>query len=719
MTCSATLALGHEGHEALPTKGASVRGDTVLLSPEARKAVGLSMIEVRTKDLERTLIANGAIEIPWHQHAYATTRVTGRINSVTRKPGDQVQAGDLLAEVESLELIDEQLELIQDHLELELAAKTLARAESLGRQGIVPGKDVATARATRSEKSSAIEIVRQKLLAIGFSGAQLMELMKTKQLLRTLPIIAPISGTLVHADVNPGQVVEPTTHLFEIVDFSKVWMKASVVEAESYRVAKGQLVRVTVAALPEKVFEGKIDVVGLQADPRTRALPVWIELLNPVNWEPALRPGMFGRTEIVTDEAKNATVVPSAAIVASGAESWLFVQQQPGAYLRKNVVLGARNNGDVQIKGGVYAGDLVVQNGSRQLAAFFVQGTFDVPVETQRNIGLKLEKVGSRPVDKTVTINGVIEVPPDRMAFTSSQVAGKIAKILIDRGDRATKGQPLVQVESLVFQDLQLSLLQFSERAALAKSLLEASREAGSVVAGQQTLQRETDYLKAANELQVLEDKLLSLGLSSEEVQRIRDGREPLNSLTVRSPIDGAVVEVAVIPGQVITAGEPLIEVHDRSRVWVRGNVFEQDVEQIDVAQPARVRVTSDPRFEATAQIVRTNNIVSGPTRVLSVWAEIDNPTKQLKHNMLAQMSVVVGKSEPTIAVPVSAVLTQGHENYVFVQVPWKANRFERRQIETGNRSDRFIEVRRGLKAGQQVAVSGVQQLQTAFASVR
>ena len=712
-------ALAHEGHEALPTKGASVRGDTVLLSPEARKAVGLSTVEVRQEDLERTLLANGTIEIPWYQHAYAASRVNGKIKSLSRQPGEQVQAGDVLAEIESLELIDEQLELIQAHAGLELAEQNLKRAESLSQQGVVAGKSIDTALAAHFEITNTIRTVRHKLLAIGFTSERLTEMLRTRHPWRTNPVIAPISGTLVHADVNPGQVVAPTTHLFELVDFSKVWMKASVVEAESYRVAKGQRVRVTVAALPDQVFDGKVDVVGLKMDPRTRALPVWIELQNPLNRQPTLRPGMFGKAEIVTQEEKGTTVVPPTTIVASGAESWLFVQQEPGAYLRKNVALGIRYDGKVQIKDGVYPGDLVVHNGSRQLATFFVQGTFDVPLETQRNIGLTLEKVDRRPVNRTVTVNASIEIPPDRRAVASSQLAGQIAKVLVDRGQRVTQGQPLIEVNSLEFQDLQLSFLQAAERAQLTRSLFQASRDAGGAVAGRETLQRETEYLKAANDLQILEDKLLSLGLSPQEIEEIRDRREPLRSLTVRTALEGTVVDLTVIPGQVIEAGESLIEIHNLARVWIRGDVFEQDVARVELGNLARVRLTSDPAFEVTAKIVRTNNVVSSTTPVLSVWAEIDNPNETLKQNMLAQMSLIVESTEPVVAIPASAVLTQGQARYVFMPVSWKANRFERRLIEIGEQSDQFVEVRRGLKVGQQVAVTGVQQLQTAFASIR
>ncbi len=151
LTLASTFARAHEGHKALPTKGARVEGNTVFLSSEAHKALGLSTAEVDLKDLKRTVLATARVVAPWKGHAMVTTRVSGRIEKLFAKPGDFVKAGQTLAEIESLELENEQLELIQVNLELELARKTLQRLELLGGKGIVPGKDVLAAKTMRLE----------------------------------------------------------------------------------------------------------------------------------------------------------------------------------------------------------------------------------------------------------------------------------------------------------------------------------------------------------------------------------------------------------------------------------------------------------------------------------------------------------------------------------------------------------------------------------------
>src|SRR2546425_4188211 len=76
----------HEGHKALPTKGARVDGDTVYLSADAHKALGLTTAEVDLKSLERTVTATATVVAPWKQHAYVTTKVGGKVERLFCRP---------------------------------------------------------------------------------------------------------------------------------------------------------------------------------------------------------------------------------------------------------------------------------------------------------------------------------------------------------------------------------------------------------------------------------------------------------------------------------------------------------------------------------------------------------------------------------------------------------------------------------------------------------
>jgi cobalt-zinc-cadmium efflux system membrane fusion protein len=387
--------------------------------------------------------------------------------------------------------------------------------------------------------------------------------------------------------------------------------------------------------------------------------------------------------------------------------------------VKRNVILGLRSRSWVEVKEGLFPGDEVVLKGSHELSSFFVQGVLTLTLEAQRNIKLQLEPVEERPLEDVVTVNGTIEVPPDRKAFASPRINGKVVRILVDLSEPVRAGQPVAEVESLEFQSMQLELIQTQTRLKLVKDSLERARKLKTLVAQQEALGRETEVRKTENQLSGLKRKLETIGLARGDIASIVEKGKLFESLPVRSPIDGYVVRFDVIPGQVVKAENPLFEIHDISKVWVRGFVFEKDLAKVRLDQPVRVRLASDPTFLAEAKLVRTNYVLSSAERVLSVWTELDNPARKLKDNMLARMTISAGVNSPVTAVPVAAVLNEGSEAYVFVKKPDKADYFDRRPVEVGRRDDRFIEVKSGLKPGELVAIGGVQELRTAYAAVR
>lgn len=96
----------HDGHAALPSKGATVDGNKLLLSEAARRAIGVELAKVTLENLDRSIRARARVELPWYQQAMITTLVPGRIARVSALPGEAVEPGRELAYVESLELED-------------------------------------------------------------------------------------------------------------------------------------------------------------------------------------------------------------------------------------------------------------------------------------------------------------------------------------------------------------------------------------------------------------------------------------------------------------------------------------------------------------------------------------------------------------------------------------------------------------------------------------
>ncbi|MBY0524739.1 MAG: efflux RND transporter periplasmic adaptor subunit [Gemmataceae bacterium] len=729
LTAGATWLWAHAGHAPLPTKGAQVNVEKgeLTLSPSARAALDVRTAEVELRPMADKLLAYATLVSPWQRHAFATTRLPGRIDKMSVKPGQAVAAGQALAEVQSLELENLQLELVNAQNDIDLSTKVLDSYAQGAKSGTIPEQRLWEASAKHQENLNALEIAKSKWLSLGLGPKTLEELLRRRdsKTIGTLAVRSPIAGTVIHADLNVGKVVEPNEHLFEIVDLSTVWVKIGVLEQDLHRIREGLPVELTLSAYPGQVFSAPIQVKGLYIDPRTHLGTAWGELKNPPGQEPRFLPGMVGQANILLPAAQKMTTVPAEAVINDGLDRYVLVEAAASAeasqYQKQNVTIGLQTPEFVQVQGAVFPGDRVVTRGSHELAGFFVPGVLRLSDAAKKNIGLIVETVRPRLVEDVVEIDGAVDVPPDRRAFASAQIPGSLAKILVEQGQKVRAGEVLAEVASLELQNLQLDLLRAQLQTNLLEESLKRLRSIEGALPQRQLWETQSLYNATRNRRDNLERKLEAVGLSRAQVEALLKDHRLVEALPVRAPIDGTLVHFDKALGQVVKAEEPLFDVHDLSRVWVQGFVPARDIVRLglDEQRPneARVRLVADPGFLGTGKVQRSGRIFGADDRTLSVWVELDGEPKALQHNMLARLTIPVRKPAATLAVPLGAIVRDGLRAYVFVQKT--DGTFERRPVETGRADDRHVEITSGLHAGDPVAVRGSAELQTAYVSLR
>jgi cobalt-zinc-cadmium efflux system membrane fusion protein len=114
----------------------------------------------------------------------------------------------------------------------------------------------------------------------------------------------------------------------------------------------------------------------------------------------------------------------------------------------------------IEVRGGnLFPGDRVVTRGSHELGSFFTKGVLKVSDETARDIGLILQPASQLSLAETITVDGLVDVPPTRRTVASAQLGGSIARILVDRGQKVRAGEVLAEIVSQDFQNLQLDFL--------------------------------------------------------------------------------------------------------------------------------------------------------------------------------------------------------------------------------------------------------------------
>jgi RND family efflux transporter MFP subunit len=750
LTFGSAVLLAHEGHAPLPTRGAQVDAERgkLLLTADARGAIDVETAAVELRAMEERISAYASIVAPWSNHGFASSRLTGRIVRVSVGPGQTVKAGDVIAEIESIDLDTLQLDLLAAQNEIALSEKLVAELTRSAKAGAVAGQTVLDAEARLSQNRNAMELARSKWFGLGLVSRRLEEVLTHGTPLSglTLPVTAPVSGTVVHAELTAGKVVEPSEHLAEIVDFSSVWVQIEVLEKDIHRVEVGTPLELVLAAYPGEKFRAAITARSMHLDPSTNVSLVWAELANTPGHEPRFRPGMSGQAQLIVsqnsrpgvlgavtgsfgtevplaDSRKPSLAVPVAAVLREGVERFVLVEEANTAgsseYRRVPIVAGRVAEGFVEIvAGNLYPGDRVVTRGAHELGPFFTPTVLRPSPEAARSIALSVEPARRIAIDVVATCEGAVDLPPARRGFASSQLNGTVKAILVDRGQRVRAGQVVAEIFSPELLTLQQELLRVHLEDVLAADTLARLRKAGAGVAAQQVWELEGKLNGLRSQSATLRRKLITGGISSNRIDQLIADHRPIVAVPVRAPFDGALVNFDKSLGQSVAAHEPLFEIHDATRPPIRALVSERDISRVRIGQAVRVRLVADPTFTGTGRVVRSAGMFGVENRTQAVWVELDrHPDRPLLHGQLATLTVVLDRRPQAIAVPRSAIAYEGSTEFAFVRKP--DGSFERRAVETGPSDDRFVTVTRGLAEGEPVAVSGVSELQTAFASLR
>jgi RND family efflux transporter MFP subunit len=697
----------------------------MVLTRSARETLDVQTVEVDSQPISQTVLAYGTLVSPWKNHALVSSQLAGRIVALHVSPGDKVQAGQLLAEVESPDLELLQLELRTAQTELELSLKLLASLESASKSGAVAGIRLLETQVKAQQDRAAIEIARAKWLGLHLPADSLDAILRQPRQSHTqlLALKSPIDGIVTHSDLSVGKVVDPKEHLFEVLDLASTWLKIGVLEKDLSKVAEGQSLELTLTAYPGEIFRAKADVLGQFLDPKTHLGTVWATLSNPIGSDPRLLPGMSGQVQLNVRGEGSKLVIPLSSVIRDGAERFVLIEEEQtqvaSIFQKQTVVLGHRMGHLIEVRGGnVFPGDRVVTRGSHELGSFFAKGVLDVSLETARDIGLTVAPVSRQSLSEITTIDAIVDVPPTLRTVASAQLGGSIHRILVDRGQKVRRGDVLAEVVSQEFQTLQLDLLRALLDVELQQTTADNLRVAGDSVSQRRLWETESQLNQANNRRDSARQRLKAAGLSDEQLHHLSTTKTLVLSLPVRAPIDGVIVDFEKVLGHVIRPEEPLFEIHDLSQVWVQGFISERDLPRVHVGQTVRIRLVADSDEVVLGTLVRSGRSVGLDDRTLAVWIELKQmPRVPVQHNMLARVTIETGKVSPTLAVPLNAVVREGTRSYVFVRKDDET--FERRFVQVGRSDDRAIEIRQGIVLGEQIAVSGAAALQTGYAALR
>jgi RND family efflux transporter MFP subunit len=207
---------------------------------------------------------------------------------------------------------------------------------------------------------SLIRASRMRLELWDVGRAQMDELEKTGQPMRTITLFAPANGYVIARNAFTGQKVTPDTELYALTDLSRVWVVADVFESDAANVRVGQNAVVSLPQANGKRFSGRVSYILPQVDPATRTLKVRLEAPNP---ELQLKPDMFVEVEFQLVSSRKLTV-PSEAVLDAGLRKTVFVDHGNGNLEARQVETGERLGDRIEILHGLKAGERIVTSGN-------------------------------------------------------------------------------------------------------------------------------------------------------------------------------------------------------------------------------------------------------------------------------------------------------------------------------------------------------------------
>lgn len=353
--------------------------DHVELTLDAQKRLRIGVSAVATEPLPVALRVTGSVQPIESRLAHVRPLAQGRILDVLVKVGDHVTTGQPLARfdnVEAGELATQRegarADLARLRVQLGTATRQADRARRLVEIGAVPQREYEASLGEQQQieasiraQESAIAGLEQRLRRFGTSEA-------AADTSSVATIRAPLAGVLVRADVAPGDVVDASTELLAIADISRVYVQAHVFEKDLGKVRRGQAATVTVDAYPEQRFPGSVAVVGGTVDPRTRTVPVRVEV---VNTNARLKLDMFARIDLATDAMQPGLAVRREAVQTLEGRQVVFVKTGDTDFRVREVDTGRLSGGLIEITRGLAAGEVVVTDGAFKLKSALLAGT--------------------------------------------------------------------------------------------------------------------------------------------------------------------------------------------------------------------------------------------------------------------------------------------------------------------------------------------------------
>ena len=300
----------------------------------APQGVAVEAVRVSVAKLPQALTAVGSLRSD--ETVIVRPEIAGRVAQILFREGERVAKDAVLVRLDDSV---QQADLDKARANLVLSKSKIDRANDLMKQGFISSQ-------ARDEAENTFKVAK--------ADVELMQARTSKA-----SILAPFSGTIGLRQVSVGDYVKEGQDIVNLESLDPLKVDFRVPELALSQVKDGQTLQVTLDAIPDRAYDGRIYAINPLIDANGRSVVIRAQVHNR---DGKLRPGMFARVRLFTSEAKDSALVPEESLFPVGDDKYVY-KVVDGKALRQRVEIGQRRDGKVEIVSGLAAEDIVVTAG--------------------------------------------------------------------------------------------------------------------------------------------------------------------------------------------------------------------------------------------------------------------------------------------------------------------------------------------------------------------
>ncbi len=288
-----------------------------------------------TLSLVGSVSANEMVEIK--------AETDGIVEEISFQEGQKVEKGQLLVRLEEGKLA---AAVAESEANFKLSSANFERSKQLFTDKLISQQEFDQAAAVFQVNHATLE--------------------KNKRLLRDTRINASFKGVVGARNISPGQVIAKNTTLTWVIDADPIKVEFNVPERFLSQLKPNQTIEITVAAYPNRTFNGKVFFVSPFVDSETRTALVKAQIPNPEN---ELKPGMFANLDLTLTVRDNSVVIPETALlqVLADERATVYMIAADGTAQPKQIKLGVRLSGQVEVLSGLQGGEKIIIEGLQKI----------------------------------------------------------------------------------------------------------------------------------------------------------------------------------------------------------------------------------------------------------------------------------------------------------------------------------------------------------------